>query len=203
LITLSDMVTTQSITEPGAEQLRNIAVTGQSFLVYSRPRNAGKTTLANAILAEAPPNMPQLQFLGTPQEAASLSAHPNRGYLTVAEIGHRGQPGYLTGQEVVRLFELVTQGWSVASSLHADTVEEVFDVLGHNGIDVVTAGQVRYLIKVNPVGDPFDPATRRVVEEIHRVVPQNGLAPNTSLLYLRDDEEAATGHGHGAGQPIH
>jgi type IV secretory pathway ATPase VirB11/archaellum biosynthesis ATPase len=183
LITLSDMVASGSISEEGAELLRGIAAAGQSFLIYARPRNAGKTTLATAILAEAPPSRPQREFLGTQQEVAVLSAESNRGYLVVAEIGHRGKRGYLAGEEVGHLFELVANGWSVASSLHADTAEEVFEVLGDNGIDLTAASQVRYLIKVNPLGDPFEPRTLRIVEAIHAVAPGDGKPPTTSLLY--------------------
>jgi hypothetical protein len=89
LITLHDMVTTQAVSEEGADVLRKMALTGQSFLVYARPRNAGKTTLANAILAEA------------------LGAEATGGYLVVAEIGHSGRPWYLAGKEVVRLFDVL------------------------------------------------------------------------------------------------
>jgi hypothetical protein len=180
VITLSDMTASESVSASGADVLRNIAATGQSFLVYALPRNAGKTTLATAILAEAPSNVQQRQFLGTTQEVAALSTEPNPGYLIVNEIGHRGRPGYLAGHEVVRVFELVAKGWALASSLHADTVDEVFDVLGRNGVDPASARQVPYLIKVSPLGDPFDPATQRVVNEIHELA--SGTAA-TTLLY--------------------
>jgi hypothetical protein len=180
------MVKSRSISDEGADLLRNVAATGQSFLVYARPRNAGKTTLATAILAEAHPSLPQREFLGTPQEVAGLSADPNRGYLVVAEIGHRGKRGYLAGDEVGQLFKLVAQGWAVASSLHADTPEEVFEVLGDNGIELAAASQVRYLVKVNAAGDPSDSTTRRTVESIHEVAPGGGPAPSTSLLYQSD-----------------
>ncbi len=63
-----------------------------SFLVYARPRNAGKTTLARAIVAAAPTSLPRLDFLGTQQEVDALSTEPARGYVQVAEIGHRGRP---------------------------------------------------------------------------------------------------------------
>ncbi len=131
MITLDEMVESGSVSAEGAELLRSIGRAGESFLVYALPRNAGKTTLARAILAEVPASVERHDFLGTQEETASLSVQSEGlGYLVVAEIGHRGRPGYLAGDEVVRLFGLVRQGYALASSLHADSVDQVFDVLG-------------------------------------------------------------------------
>lgn len=183
MITLGDMLTLQSVTQEGAELLRGIAAARHSFLVYAPPRNAGKSTLVQAILAEAPAGVPQRTFLGTSHEVDVLSAEPQRGYVLVAEIGHRGVPGYLAGEEVPRVFELVARGWALASSLHAGSVDEVFDVLQRNGVDPATAACVRYLAKVRPLGDPNDPGTRRVVEQVHEVTGVDGRTPITTLRY--------------------
>ena len=184
LITLNDMVANRSISEEGAALLRGVGAAGHSFLVYARPRNAGKTTLAQAIVAEAHPDLPLHEYLGSEQEFLSLQASPGAGYLLVGEIGHRGPPGYLAGESVGRLFQLLGRGYALASSLHADSVAEVFDVLERNGVDPGTAAAaVRYLIKVRPLGDPDLPATRRVVEAIHIVNPASAGAPTSSLLY--------------------
>ena len=130
MLTLRDLVANRSITDEGAEVLRSIGAAGQSFLVYALPRNAGKSTVTDAIVAEAPESLPRLGFYGTEDEAAALSAAPARGYLQVGEIGHRGRRGYLADDEVVRLFGVLSAGsYSLASSLHADTVDGVFDVL--------------------------------------------------------------------------
>jgi hypothetical protein len=73
------------------------------------------------------------------------------------------------------------------SSVHADTVDEVFDVLARNGVDVASASHVRYLVnvrylvKIRPLGDPLELQTPRVVEEIHKVVPRKG--PITFHVY--------------------
>lgn len=183
MITLQDMVANRSVSEEGAALLRGIGAAGHSFLVYARPRNAGKSTLAEAIVAEAHPDLPLHEYLGTEQEFMSLQTGPGAGYLLVAEIGHRGRPGYLSGESVGRLFQLLRRGYALASSLHADSVAEVFDVLERNGIDAGAAAAVRYLIKVRPLGDPDHPATQRVVEAIHIVNPATVGPPTSSLLY--------------------
>jgi len=180
------MVANQSISDDGAVLLRAIAATGRSFLVHARPRNAGKTTLVQAIVAEAPASQPRQDFYGTEREAVALSAARTRGYLLVGEIGHRGRPGYLAGAEVARLFHLLADGYSVASSLHADSVDEVFDVLQDNGVDPATAAAaVPYLIKIRVLGDPDSQSAARVVEHIHEITSGDD-GPASSLLYQCD-----------------
>ncbi len=187
MLTLHDMVLNQTISDKGAGVLRGLGAAGRPFLVYAGPRNAGKTTLVQAILAEAPADLPRQDFFGTDDEVTSLSAAPTRGYLVVGEIGHRGRPGYLAGAEVTRLFRLLADGYSVASSLHAESVDEVFDVLRQNAVpSAVAAAAVPYLIKVRALGNPDDPSTRRVVEQIHEIAPVEGGEYTLSLVYQGD-----------------
>jgi type IV secretory pathway ATPase VirB11/archaellum biosynthesis ATPase len=169
MISLDQMVERQTISAEGAALLRSIGTEGASFLVYSLPRNAGKSTLTEAILAGAPSDLARHDFEGTPAETAALLSRPADGYVVVAEIGHRGRPGYLADEEVVRTFELVNHGYALASSLHADTVEQVYAVLADNGVTASAVSGVRYLIKIQPLDDPFHPETRRVVEAVHEV----------------------------------
>ena len=181
MITLEDMVGSGSVAPEGAELLRQIGRTRQSFIVYAIPRNAGKTTLTQAILAASPPDVPIRPFLGGSDEVETF-LDERRGYLTVAEIGHAGMPGYLVGEQVVRAFHLVSQGWALASSLHADSVDGVFEALWKQGVgDAVVA--IRYVAKVRALGDPNRPDTRRVVEEIHEVSGFDGPRAVTSLRY--------------------
>jgi hypothetical protein len=178
VLTLDDLVANDSVDQTGADLLRQIGETGSSYLVYSRPRNAGKSTVTEAILAAAPATMPRNEFLGTAEEVAALTSRVADGWLVVAEMGHRGRPGYLAEDEIVRAFDVVAHGYPLASSLHADTVKQLYDVLGRNGIDRArVVGAVRYLVKVQPLGDPFDPATRRVVEHVHEHADGDGQAP--------------------------
>ena len=190
---LDDLVANGSISAAGAEVLRTVAHSGRSFLVHARPRNAGKSTLTNAILAEAPASLPRPEFFGTEDELAALSAVPAVGYLSVAEIGHRGRPGYLAAEEVVRLFALVAHGYSVASSLHADSVDEVFDVLASNGIGRDQAATVPYLVKIRVLGDPDDDSATRVVEAIHETGISATGEVTDALLYQWDGRAPAVG----------
>jgi hypothetical protein len=177
LITLQDMVTNGSVSPEGAELLRGIGAAGRSFLVYALPRNAGKSTLTEAILAEAPADLPRHDFYGTEQEVDGLTAPSARGYVVVGEIGHRGRPGYLAGEEEVgRVFSLVAAGYSLASSLHADSVDEVFEVLARNGVDRQAAAGIPYFVKVRVFGDASDSTAPRAVEQIHEITADGDSA---------------------------
>jgi hypothetical protein len=185
---LQEMVARRSVTAEGAEVLRGIAAGRHSYLVYAPPRNAGKSTLVQAILAEAPEGVARRAFLGTEAEVEELAAEPRPGYLVVAEIGHRGVRGYLAGEEVVRAFRLLERGWALASCLHAGSPEEVFAVLARNGVAPAAAAAVRYLAEVRPLGDPREPATRRVVQRVDEVAGVDGERPVCRPLYRWEEE---------------
>ena len=186
-MTLDDLVANDTVPAAGAEVLRSIGAAGASFLVHSLPRNAGKSTVMEAVLGASTTS--RRDFLGTADEVEALSAGEVEGYVVVAEMGHRGRPGYLAGEEIERAFDLAVLGFSLASSLHADTVDQVVEVFAANGVAASTlAAAVRYLIKVQPLGDPFDPATRRIIERVHRIDGADGAAGTqlvTEVLWER------------------
>lgn len=195
MLSLDDMVENGSIARDGAEVLRTIAGSGRSFLVHALPQNAGKTTLVRAILAEVAPSVPSTEFYGSEEEVRLLCESSIRGYLLVAETGHHGRPGYLAGDEVPRVFDLIANGYTLASSLHADTVDEVFEVLGMNGVPTAVAATVPYLIKVRMLRNPAGTHVRRVVDELHEITPFDDAEPTASLLYRWDgvtDDAAAS-----------
>jgi hypothetical protein len=184
VLTLDDLTGNGTVAGAGAHLLREIGAGVQPFIVYSLPRNAGKSTVTEAILAAAPDGTPRHDFLGTEAERDELQAAVPSGYLVVAEMGHRGRPGYLAGDEIVRAFELVDHGYPLATSLHADDLAGAFAVLTGNGVGLSSVAKVRWFVKVQPLGDPFDPATRRIVEHVHEVAGLDAAgAPRAELRY--------------------
>jgi hypothetical protein len=182
MLTIQDLIDNGTVATDGGSLLAEIGAGIQPFIVFSLPRNAGKSTVTEAVLATAPAGTPRHDFLGTEAERDALLARAPEGYLVVAEMGHRGRPGYLAGEEITRAFELVEHGYPLATSLHADTVEQLVAVLAEHGVTPEQLGAVRYLIKVQPLGDPFAPDTRRVVEAIHETA---GVDATGSLVTHR------------------
>jgi hypothetical protein len=98
---------------------------GASFCFAADPPGAGKTTVLTALLALAPPDTVVYFTRGwgeTFELPPRSDAHPT--YLLVNEMSDH-LPVYSWGPYVLRAFELVAEGYSLATTVHADTVDEV------------------------------------------------------------------------------
>lgn len=101
---------------------------GASFLTAARPGGAGKSTLLANMLALLPPG----EEIVTRGEDEGETER--RCYLA-HEIGAGHWCGYIWGAEVGR-FLAMAEGQRVASCLHADTLEEMYDILGGAPLNV-------------------------------------------------------------------
>ncbi|MCH8993653.1 MAG: hypothetical protein IH959_01630 [Chloroflexi bacterium] len=102
---------------------------GASFIFAADPPGAGKTTILTALFAFASPDTVAYFTRGW-GETFDLPP-PNDGhptYLMVNEISDH-LPVYSWGPYVVRIFELLTEGYSLCSTVHADTIEGVIEQL--------------------------------------------------------------------------
>jgi hypothetical protein len=98
---------------------------GASFIFASEPPGAGKTTILTALLAFAPPEMVAYFTRGW-GETFDLPP-PNEAYPTYLMVNEMSDhlPVYSWGPYVVRTFELLAEGYSLCTTMHADTVEDV------------------------------------------------------------------------------
>lgn len=102
---------------------------GLSIVLASNPPGAGKTTILTALLAFARPDA-SVYFTRGWGETFRLPP-PNDDaptYLLVNEISDH-LPVYSWGPYVQRAFELLADGYSLASTMHADTVDGVIEQL--------------------------------------------------------------------------
>ncbi len=102
---------------------------GLSLILAADPPGAGKTTILTALLAFAHPDASVYftrgwgeQFRLPPPDAESPT------YLLVNEISDH-LPVYSWGPYVQRAFELMADGYSLASTMHANTVDGVIEQL--------------------------------------------------------------------------
>ncbi|MDP3769071.1 MAG: hypothetical protein Q8S13_13730, partial [Dehalococcoidia bacterium] len=102
---------------------------GASFAFAADPPGAGKTTVLTALLAFAPADTVAYFTQGW-GETFDLPP-PNDGYPTYLMVNEMSDhlPVYSWGPYVVRIFELLTEGYSLCTTLHADTVEDVVEQL--------------------------------------------------------------------------
>jgi hypothetical protein len=103
---------------------------GLSIMLAADPPGAGKTTILTALLAFAPPDA-SVYFTRGWGETFRL---PPRGeddppaYILINEISDH-LPVYSWGPYVQRAFELMAEGYALASTMHADTVDGVLEQL--------------------------------------------------------------------------
>jgi len=105
-----------------------------SLILASEPPSSGKTTILTALFTFLPPETRAYFTRGwgeTFDLPALSDATPT--YILVNEISD-DLPVYSWGPYVVRIFELLAEGYSVGSTMHADTVEETIEQLEEVGV---------------------------------------------------------------------
>jgi len=159
-LTLVDLVRAGTITVPMAAHAMRAIHHGASLLTAARPGGAGKTTLMAALLHLLPPGVP-IRTVDDPSvldEAARRSPEEPVCYLA-HEIGSGRWYGYIWGRQVVQFLSLIQGQRRVASCLHADTLEELSNILTSPPLHVSRklVGRVHLLLFMfaGPIGGKF------------------------------------------------
>ncbi len=97
---------------------------GASFLTAARPGGAGKSTVLANLLALLPAD----EEIVTVTDPTVVCDRARRCHLA-HEIGRGHWYGYIWGPEVARLMARMAAGERIASCLHADTLEELQDIV--------------------------------------------------------------------------
>ena len=102
---------------------------GASFVFAAEPPGAGKTTILTALLAFAREET-LVYFTRGWGETFDLPpiSDDHATYIMINEMSDH-LPVYSWGPYVVKSFELLAEGYSLATTLHAETVEEVIEQL--------------------------------------------------------------------------
>lgn len=137
---------------------------GASLLTGARPGGAGKSTLMGAILGLMPPDVPIVTVDGSDviQDGLAQPADEPACYLA-HEIGSGHWYGYIWGPDVADFFSLIGGRRRISSCLHADTLEELKDILRSSPLRIedVGIGRVGLILFIHVVPGPG--ARRRVV----------------------------------------
>ena len=161
-----------------------------SWVIAAVPRFAGKSTVAAAMLALLPTEVPVHRLSGDEQEMVGLKQAATGGYLVVAEVSQAPMPAYIWGPPVRRVFNTLSAGYSLATALHAPGREEVFEVICQgNGITDQDASKIKLLVYIRRFGDDPDTFWRRVAE-VHEIDRVEGGRPVGRLLHrwIEDDD---------------
>ena len=170
---------------------------GASVIVAADPPSAGKTTTLTALLSLTPPETIAYftRGIGEPFAVPSRSAsHPT--YILINEMSDH-IPVYTWNDYARRAFELLAEGYSLATTMHADTVEEVVRQL--QGDLGVPPQQIANLTFIIPLHIGFAGSQRRRVREVVLLEPDGDGLKTSSIARWdsgRDDFEVLSGDGH-------
>jgi hypothetical protein len=162
---------------------------GASIIFAADPPGAGKTTILTALLAFARPEA-RVYFTRGWGETFRLPP-PDPGaptYLLVNEISDH-LPVYSWGPYVQRAFELMAEGYSLASTMHADTVDQVVEqLLEENDVRQEHIGHLSFVVPLF-VGVRDGRRVRRVAE-VAALEPLGKGYDRCSLVRWRAEEDA-------------
>ena len=171
-----------------AALLQATALERHSFLTVAIPRLAGKSTVMNAVLEQAPEGTPVRVLVRHPDDVDALATEATRGYLVVPEIApYAAAPGYIWGNDVRRVFALLETGYALATALHAPGLDEAFaEICEGNGVPDAQAAHLRLVVYIRSIG-PWQRPRRRVVAEVHEVLGAKDGRPQGQLLHRWDE----------------
>ena len=177
---LDDLVRNGTMPAEIAATLRAAAIARASFLVFAKPRLAGKTTVQLAMLDLVPAATP-IRTIGVDgEDIDALAREAQGGYLAIPEIARGSDmPGYIWGEPVRRAF--AARGCSLAVVLHADSIDEALGIIRENEVPDADLERLDLLVHLRSLGDDWQSPTRRVVAHVH----EGGSAPR--LLHRWDE----------------
>ncbi|HEY8868617.1 MAG TPA: hypothetical protein VIM30_04430 [Candidatus Limnocylindrales bacterium] len=129
----------------------------------------GKSTVLGALLMLLPPGVRQVELGGVDETFVWLSgADPSDTYLVAAELSNHF-PAYTWGAEARTAIQATGRGFGLGATIHADSLEEVFDELRSPGVGA-TEDELSWLGLVvvvravrNAAANPDGSPARRIV----------------------------------------
>jgi len=136
MLSLVDLVEAGSVDIHLAAYLAAMMQQGVSLLVGANPGGAGKTAVMCACLNFVPDNM-VIQVLDSTVDM--VQTNRDEGVEKICYLAHEIGAGsyyaYVWGQQARHFFARTRIGYTIASNLHADTIEQTYDQLcRQNGI---------------------------------------------------------------------
>jgi hypothetical protein len=166
---------------------------GASVVLAADPPGAGKTTLLTALLAFA---RPEASVYFTRGWGETFDLPPVEGdaptFLMVNEISDH-LPVYSWGPYVQRAFELMAEGYSLLSTMHADTVDGVIEQLvDENDVAPKHVGHLAFVVPIY-VGANGEGRRVRRVSDIAVLEPLGGAYDRCSIAgWQRDSDTFAS-----------
>lgn len=127
-LSIIDLVNAKTLTVDMAAYALYRISKGASFITSAKPGNAGKTTLLACLLTFLPIET-EIVTISNPSIIDRIRKYKNKLCALCHEIGSGNWYGYLWDKDVSHFFDLMNYGHQIASCIHADTLNEMHDIL--------------------------------------------------------------------------
>lgn len=165
-----------------------------SVIVGAEPPLAGKTTTLTALLDFLPPDTQRLYMHGhyeTFDFVDEPATEPGNCYLLANEMSDH-LAIYFWGARVGRLFSLLPAGYAFGSTMHAETVDEVLDILTAPPLSVPGRLLPGLNLVINLVLQTRGGRYLRRCSSVHLVLPGAGLHGVETVPLMRWDPDTDT-----------
>ena len=192
-LTLLDLIRNHTLDLKLASLLWHLVEKKASIMVAAAPQFAGKTTLLTAILDFMPPWFAGVNTRGEDEDFSFLThSEPSSTYILVPELSDH-TPAYLWGEAVQTLFQAMDQGFSMATTIHADSAEEVMALLQGPPV-YVPSRLLHHLHAIVTLRLTY--AKREMARRVHALTillpPEEGSQSPHPLLLVRWDQDRDT-----------
>lgn len=161
-----------------------------SFMTVAVPQNAGKSTLANAVLALRAPDVPLHPVGNEPELLERLKRERLGGYLVVGEFNPRMVRNYIWGEPVRRVFDALTAGYSLQTSLHAPgAVEGMREITRGSEVSDERAAAMKLVLYIEMFGESWAPDVKRRLLDVYEVRGVEGGEPIGQSLFRWHKQE--------------
>jgi type IV secretory pathway ATPase VirB11/archaellum biosynthesis ATPase len=192
-LTITELIRNQTLSAEMAGLLWSAVSEKISFLTCSIYSNSGKTTLSKAILDIRPEDI-SIHYVSENMGLTENLLKANRArkrYLVALEFSPADVPGYIWGEDIIKMFELAKNGrYGLQACLHSESAEEAISELTENiGVSDQDASLIKLVLFIEVFGTTPSNVKHKLVQmyEVHFV--ENGKAMG-HLLYEynnRDD----------------
>jgi Flp pilus assembly CpaF family ATPase len=185
------MVANGTMDENMAALLWTIGAEKKSLVSSAGPQHAGKTTVLFASLEYRPEGTPVHAMSGEIEEIQEFASHPDGGYMEIGEISDHKPVRYIWEEPVRELFRTLKTGFKLATTMHADSVEDVFHQICKScEISDEDAEHVEYVVHITRFGEDKESYWRRIdgIFEIRGV--KNGVANAVPLFTWQESDDS-------------
>lgn len=186
-LTLVDLIANGTMSAEVGATLSAVGAEQHSLLVAAVPRAAGKSTATDAIIGCRPSEVPRHDLTGEVAQMDALIADGLGGYVVVAEFAPHDRGSYIWGARARRALETAQAGYSIASSLHAPSMEEAVSLVWGSieaGDDLTSV--FKYVVYIERFGEGLPDGPNnfwRRVATVHELDGVSDGKPRTRLLF--------------------